>query len=73
MPALTEQRRKWQKEGEKVVERTTRGVGELKDRTEKGVRSGLQTVEEQTGLKVGDVVAAKDQAKAVVKDQMKAV
>lgn len=73
VPALTEQRRRWQSEGKKAVETTTKNIHELKDRTEQGVRSGLQTVEQQTGLKVADVVQAKDQAKAAVKDQMKAV
>lgn len=72
-PALTEQRRQWQSKGEQVLKDTTKGVRELKDKTEQGVRSGLQTVEEQTGLKVADVVAAKDQAKFAIKDQMKAV
>ncbi|TKY88567.1 hypothetical protein EX895_002556 [Sporisorium graminicola] len=73
VPALTEQRRNWQQQGKKYLDQTTKGVHELKDKTEQGVRSGLQTVEQQTGLKVADVVAAKDQAKFAVKDQMKAV
>lgn len=73
VPALTEQRRKWTSKGEGYVQEATKSINELKDRTEQGVRSGLQTVEQQTGLKVADVVQAKDQAKIAVKDQMKAV
>ncbi|EST09120.1 Apolipoprotein O [Kalmanozyma brasiliensis GHG001] len=73
VPALTEQRRKWTSKGEGYVKEATRGIHELKDKTEQGVRSGLQTVEQQTGLKVADVVQAKDQAKVAIKDQMKAV
>lgn len=72
-PSLTEQRRKWQQQGKKYVDSTTKEIHQLKDKTERSVRSGLETVEQQTGLKVGDVVAAKDQAKYAVKDQMKAV
>lgn len=73
VPALTEQRRQWQRQGKQVLDSTTKSVHELKDKTEQGVRSGLQTVEQQTGLKVTDVVAAKDQAKFAIKDQIKAV
>lgn len=73
LPALTEQRRNWQQQGKKYLDSTTKNIHELKDKTEEGVRSGLEKVEQQTGLRVGDVVAAKDQAKFAVKDQMKAV
>ena len=72
-PALTEQRRNWQQQGKKYLDSTTKNIHELKDKTEQGVRSGLHTVEQQTGLKVADVVAAKDEAKFALKDQMKAV
>ncbi|KAJ1025872.1 hypothetical protein NDA16_002498 [Ustilago loliicola] len=73
LPALTEQRRSLQNQGKKYLDSTTKNIHELKDKTEHGVRSGLETVEEKTGLKVADVVAAKDQAKFALKDQMKAV
>ncbi|KAJ9474410.1 MICOS subunit MIC26 [Pseudozyma hubeiensis] len=72
-PALTEQRRSWQNQGKKYLDSTTKNIHEFKDKTEKGVRDGLNTVEQQTGLKVGDVVAKKEEAKIAIKDQMKAV
>lgn len=72
-PSLTEHRRSWQKQAQSYVDSTAKNIHELKDKTEESVRSGLQSVEQQTGLKVGDVVAAKDQAKLAIKDQMKAV
>lgn len=73
LPALTEQRRNLQKQGKKYLDSTTKNIHELKDKTEQGVRSGLETVEQKTGLKLGDVVVAKDEAKYAIKDQMKAV
>ncbi|SJX65065.1 uncharacterized protein SRS1_15891 [Sporisorium reilianum f. sp. reilianum] len=73
VPAFGEMRRGWQNEGSKWVDGASKSVGELKERTEQGVRTGLKTVEQQTGLKVADVVAAKDQAKLAIQDQMKAV
>lgn len=72
-PALTEQRRTWQKHAQKYLDSTTNSMHELKDKTEQGLRSGLHSVEQQTGLKVSQVVAAKDEAKSAIKDQIKAV
>lgn len=72
-PALTQQRRSWQHQAKKYLDSTTTNIHQLKDRTEQGVRSGLQSVEQSTGLRVADVVAAKDQTKFAIKDQIKAV
>ncbi|SNX86419.1 uncharacterized protein MEPE_05128 [Melanopsichium pennsylvanicum] len=73
LPSLSKQRRNLVQQSQQYVNSTTKNIHQLKDKTEQGVRSGLQTVEQQTGLKVSDVVQAKDEAKFAIKDQMKAV
>ena len=73
LPALTEQRQKWQHQAKELLNNTKDGLEKVKENTESSVRKGLENVESQTGLRVKDVVAAKDDAKAAIKDQMKAV
>ncbi|GAC71498.1 predicted dehydrogenase [Moesziomyces antarcticus T-34] len=73
LPALTEQRQKWQHQAKELLNNTKDGLEKVKENTESSVRKGLESVESQTGLRVKDVVAAKDDAKTAIKDQMKAV
>lgn len=72
-PALTRQREALLHESRKYLNTTTHSIHELKDKTEAGVRQGLNKVESTTGLRVSDVVATKEHAKHALADQMKAV
>ncbi|PWY98969.1 hypothetical protein BCV70DRAFT_201186 [Testicularia cyperi] len=53
--------------------KTEQSLDSLKHKTQHSLKDGLNKVEQQTGLKVGDVIAKKDQAKIAIQDQMKAV
>ncbi|KAI3487272.1 hypothetical protein L1887_48857 [Cichorium endivia] len=49
LPALTEQRQKWQHQAKELLNNTKDGLEKVKENTESSVRKGLESVESQTG------------------------
>ncbi len=73
LPALTEQRQKWQHQAKELLNNTKDGLEKVKEEHRVVRQEGARECREPDRLRVKDVVAAKDDAKAAIKDQKKAV
>ena len=70
VPALTEQREKLLESYRSARKGTEQQLGNLKHTAESSLQSGLQQVEQSTGLKVGNALGdAKQKAKATLGDK----